>query len=399
MIEQKLPADWQMVKFGEIAQHISVRKNPQLGDEKKYIGLEHLDAGYLTVKRWGTAVALKGQKLEMKKGDILFAKRNAYLKRVALAPFDGIFSAHGMVIRPKGSKIIPEYLPFFMQSDVFMDRAIAISEGSLSPTIKWKNLSEQKFTIPSVIAQEKQLSVLRQIELTQKKRTACKRSCTNFIDAMRSSFFSGECFGEKYKQTEIGDIPAHWDLVTLRQLGRWQSGGTPSKKNPSYWDGNIPWFSPKDMKTQELVRSLLNVTEDGANNGTRLVPENTIMFVVRGMILAHTFPVGITHQESTFNQDMKALQVSEEFEPRFVLHWLKANAKKFLNKVSASSHGTCRLGSEIFDEIIVPKPPISEQRIIASKLDDLKIISNELEDKELIGLRSAVMSKYMRYGD
>lgn len=153
------------------------------------------------------------------------------------------------------------------------------------------------------------------------------------------------------------------------------------------------------MKTQELVRSLLNVTEDGANNGTRLVPENTIMFVVRGMILAHTFPVGITHQESTFNQDMKALQVSEEFEPRFVLHWLKANAKKFLNKVSASSHGTCRLGSEIFDEIIVPKPPISEQRIIASKLDDLKIISNELEDKELIGLRSAVMSKYMRYGD
>ncbi|OXX70022.1 hypothetical protein B9J87_13045, partial [Vibrio sp. V19_P1S1T109] len=88
----------QLLKFGEVAKLISERKNPVPGDEKYYIGLEHLDSGSLQVKRWGSDVVLKGQKLAIKKGDILFAKRNAYLKRVALAPFDGIFSAHGMVI-------------------------------------------------------------------------------------------------------------------------------------------------------------------------------------------------------------------------------------------------------------------------------------------------------------
>ncbi|WP_261857406.1 restriction endonuclease subunit S [Photobacterium sanguinicancri] len=149
MIQQQLIENWKVVKFGDIAEHISERVNPKVGDEKKYIGLEHLDSGSLKVKRWGSNVILKGQKLAMKKGDILFAKRNAYLKRVAIAPFSGIFSAHGMVMRPKSEHIVEELLPFIMQSNVFMNRAVAISEGSLSPTIKWKTLSRQEFCLPS----------------------------------------------------------------------------------------------------------------------------------------------------------------------------------------------------------------------------------------------------------
>lgn len=164
MNEQKIPQHWQMVRFGDIAEHISIRVNPVAGDEKKYIGLEHLDSGNLTVKRWGSEVVLKGQKLKIKKGDILFAKRNAYLKRVALAPFDGIFSAHGMVIRPLNGLVLPEFLPFFMQSDAFMDRAIAISEGSLSPTIKWNTLSRQYFAIPSIDEQRSLLTTLKKFD-------------------------------------------------------------------------------------------------------------------------------------------------------------------------------------------------------------------------------------------
>lgn len=192
MTEQQLPEGWQMVTFGDIAEHLSKRINPVVGDEAKYIGLEHLDSGSLVVERWGSSVPLKGQKLAIRKGDILFAKRNAYLKRVAIAPFDGIFSAHGMVIRPIGNLVIPEFLPIFMQSKEFMDRAIAISEGSLSPTIKWKILALQSFIFPSIELQKKivdnQRAVQRLIDANYELlKSAKKLLASQIINTFRPS--------------------------------------------------------------------------------------------------------------------------------------------------------------------------------------------------------------------
>ena len=75
----------------------------------------------------------------MKKGDVLFGKRRAYQKKVAIAPFDGIFSAHGMVLRPNEEIIDKNFFPLFISSDYFLDAAIKISVGSLSPTIRLRS--------------------------------------------------------------------------------------------------------------------------------------------------------------------------------------------------------------------------------------------------------------------
>ena len=82
----------------------------------------------------------------MRVGDILFAKRNAYLRRVAIAPHDGFFSAHGMVLRAREEAVLPEFLPFLMMSDKFMNRAVEISVGSLSPTSTGRPLSRRSST-------------------------------------------------------------------------------------------------------------------------------------------------------------------------------------------------------------------------------------------------------------
>ena len=142
-------------KFGDLVYNITEKRSPVAGDEELYIGLEHLDSGSLRVTRWGSKVALKGDKLIMQKGDILFGRRNTYLRRVAIAPHDGLFSAHGMILRAKTERINSEYLPFFIASDYFMDEAIRISVGSLSPTVNWKELKELEFTIPTLEVQEK----------------------------------------------------------------------------------------------------------------------------------------------------------------------------------------------------------------------------------------------------
>ncbi|MBJ5740386.1 restriction endonuclease subunit S, partial [Salmonella enterica subsp. enterica serovar Agona] len=136
MTEQQLPEGWQMVKFGDIAKHISKRVEPSETDLKIYVGLEHLDPDSLKIKRHGVPADVEGQKLLVKKGQIIFGKRRAYQRKVAVADWDCICSAHAMVLEENSKMVIPGFLPFFMQSDIFMNRAVAISEGSLSPTIK-----------------------------------------------------------------------------------------------------------------------------------------------------------------------------------------------------------------------------------------------------------------------
>jgi type I restriction enzyme M protein len=151
---------WSRVKFEELVEHVRETGQPSPSDAATYIGLEHLESGTLHVSRWGSEADLKGKKLIMRKGDVLFAKRNAYLRRVAIAPHDGFFSAHGMIFRPKKDKVCPEFLPFFMMSDKFMNRCVAISVGSLSPTINWSELRRQEFDLPPLDQQRRIADIL-----------------------------------------------------------------------------------------------------------------------------------------------------------------------------------------------------------------------------------------------
>lgn len=182
-------------KFSEIAHNITLKKIPELGDEKTYIGLEHLNTGNLYISRYGSSVALKGEKLVMHKGDILFGRRNTYLRRVAIAPYDGIFSAHGMIFRPKTNIVCEKFFPFFIQSDYFMDKAIKISVGSLSPTINWSTLKELEFELPDLNKQRELAELLWAAEETKQKYMKLLQNTKEIIFAKFIELFGN--IGEK----------------------------------------------------------------------------------------------------------------------------------------------------------------------------------------------------------
>src|SRR5690606_31019119 len=156
------------------------------------------------------------------------------------------------------------------------------------------------------------------------------------------------------------------------EIGKWASGGTPSRGNPDYWGGEIPWISPKDMKRPELDSAGETLTIDGVKAGSRLMPKDSIMIVVRGMILAHTFPVARTLVPAAFNQDMKALVVSEEYRPKYIQYWFEHAAPRYLQLASASSHGTKRLESDKLFSLSVPKIPLDEQDYFIEKIDHVR---------------------------
>ena len=127
IIENKINrSNWIKFKFSDLVENITEKASPKNSDLKHYIGLEHLDSGSLEIKRFGKTSDLKGDKQKIYKGDFILAKRNAYLKRVAIAKFDALASAHSFVLRAKEENILPSFLPFFLLSDQFWSKAIEI---------------------------------------------------------------------------------------------------------------------------------------------------------------------------------------------------------------------------------------------------------------------------------
>ena len=178
-------------RFHQTAINSTEKKKPVEEDCFTYLGLEHLDSGTSKVTRFGSEVAPIGEKLVMHKGDVLFGKRRAYQKKVAIAPFDGIFSAHGMVLRPKENVIDKDFFPLFISSDYFLDAAIKISVGSLSPTINWRDLKELEFELPDMDTQRKLAGVLWSINDTME---AYKRLISATDELVKSQFIV--MFGE-----------------------------------------------------------------------------------------------------------------------------------------------------------------------------------------------------------
>lgn len=151
---------WKRMAFGDFAESIGERAEPKDAQEEIYVGLEHLDPQCLHIRRWGKGSDVIGGKLRFRKGDIIFGKRRAYQRKLAVAEFGGICSAHAMVIRARPDKVLPEFLPFLMMSDRFMNRAVEISVGSLSPTINWTTLKLETFDLPPLDQQRRIAEIL-----------------------------------------------------------------------------------------------------------------------------------------------------------------------------------------------------------------------------------------------
>lgn len=178
--------DFETAKFDKIAFCISERVEPQKTDLTTYVGLEHLDPDNLVIARTGVPDDVIGTKLKIYKGDIIFGKRRAYQRKVAVSHFDGIASAHSMILRANEKNIEKDFLPFFMQSDVFMNRAVQISEGSLSPTIKWKTLAAQEFSLPKKEKQKELTAVFKQFDVTRGQLKQQKATLKNLKQKLLS---------------------------------------------------------------------------------------------------------------------------------------------------------------------------------------------------------------------
>jgi type I restriction enzyme, S subunit len=152
------------------------------------------------------------------------------------------------------------------------------------------------------------------------------------------------------------------ELVTI------SGGGTPSRSNPDFFGGDIPWVTPKDMKAPELTDSLVRLTERGLRESpARLIPADSVLVVVRSGVLKHSLPVAINRVPVALNQDMKALSAGSRLHPEYLAHYLRAITPVILRWVRATTADNFPV--QKLRELPLPLPPLTEQRRIAHILD------------------------------
>ena len=184
--------------------------------------------------------------------------------------------------------------------------------------------------------------------------------------------------------------------IPLRELGVWSGGGTPSKSRADYWDeGNIPWITPKDMRSSKIQNSMMNVTDRAVReSNVKLIEAPSIALVVRSSILQHTFPVAQIDVDATFNQDMKALVVdSDRFERRYIYYALSANGQEILRQTSKQGGSVNSLVVPRLMDFEIPVPALDEQQRIADLLDRFDALVNDISS----GLPAEIAARRAQY--
>lgn len=198
-------SDWKRVTFGEVVRNVNETvKDPSSLGIDRIIAMEHLDPGELKVARWGDLSDGTTFTRRVKPGQTLFGKRRAYQRKAAFADFDAICSGDILVFEADAAQLLPEILPFLVQSNGFYDHALGTSAGSLSPRTNWRDLSNYEFDLPPLHEQKRLADLLwsveRHIRMLREERASLSILCSTWLDgAMRG--LSGQA-------SRLGDVVA-----------------------------------------------------------------------------------------------------------------------------------------------------------------------------------------------
>lgn len=231
-------------------------------------------------------------------------------------------------------------------------------------------LDRETSRIDALISAKEKLLVL----LAEKRKAFITRAVTRGLDPKVKLRDSGVPW--------LGEVPEHWEVIALRFLAGVASGATPDTGKPEYWDGDIPWVSPKDMKQIEIGDSEDHITELALNSSTLLmIPPQSVLIVVRGMILAHSFPCAVTTAGVTINQDMKSLRCGELINPYFLCNYFRGIEKHIISLTNSSAHGTKKIESDILGKLEICVPPLEEQGMINSHINNRLLALDALASK------------------
>lgn len=318
-----------------------------------------------------TGKEIASSKILVRKNDILLCKINPRINRVWIVRKESeninIASSEWIVIR--NNKYNPEFLAWYFRSRKF--RQLMVSEvtgigGSLTRA-QPKRVAKYPVPIMDRIVQDK---IVYRLNRIQKIIDMKKKELTKLDSLIQARFV--ELFGDAVYNDK------KWETDTVKNLCKEiYGGGTPSKAHPEYYkDGDIPWVSAKDMKTDVLKDSQIKINQLGVDNSTaRLVPVNSVIMVIRSGILKHTLPIAVNKVPITVNQDLKVFIPGERILTRFLAVQFKMQEKDILSGVRAVTADNIEFNSLKQRRMIVPPIDLQQKYLMfLERIDKSKLI-------------------------
>lgn len=240
------------LRFDQFAEMITERiEDPSASGLERYVGLEHLDPDAIDIKRWGVPSDVTSTKFRFYPGDVIYGRRRAYQRKAGLADFDGLASAHSLVLRAVEKVCDPTYLAYLLLSEGFTKVAVAISVGSLSPTINWRDLRIQEFDLPSLDEQRRVVEVMRAVD----REIEASSSVSSLSIVAQSSL--------------VSERVAMAPTIALEDVALLDIGRTPPRDNAAYWTTDLerPFCTIADLTPGETRPTREGVTELAETTG------------------------------------------------------------------------------------------------------------------------------------
>jgi type I restriction enzyme S subunit len=366
---KSLKPGWRRVKFGDVVQLSKARSpDPLANGIERYVGLEHLEPDDLRIRSWGNVAEGVTFTSIFQPGQVLFGKRRAYQRKVAVADFSGVCSGDIYVLETRDPKVLlPELLPFICQTDAFFDHAVGTSAGSLSPRTNWTSLANFNFALPPMKEQSEIAQVLMATRECADSYEASEAALRALLLSRTDELFSGQMGGEAKAQI-IGDIADVQYGLTLNAKRR-------AIRNQS------PYLRVANVQRFHIdLSEVRDIGVDGKDDGC-ILRGNDILVVEghaditelgRASIWEEQLPICL-HQNHLIR-----IRCRPEADPYYVLEYVNSPAgRAYFRGRGKSTSGLNTLNSTVVREMPIPIPPLATQKSIA---DELKAARQSLKE-------------------
>lgn len=376
---------WRLVKFGDVVQLSKARSSDPLSDGyDRYVGLEHIDPEDLRIRRWGNVADGVTFTSVFKPGHVLFGKRRAYQRKVAIADFSGVCSSDIYVLESKDSQtLLPELLPFICQTEAFFQHAVGTSAGSLSPRTNWSNLADFVFVLPPIKEQRRIFEVLN---VAESSVSALEEAKAHHDELLKS-----------YIQEEFVRFDSEYPHKTANELMKKITVGIVVKPADLYVEkgqGVLALRSLNVFPDRFVLSETVEISMDGhAAHEKSAIQAGDIVVVRTGR--PGDAAVVPPELEGANCIDLIVVKPTDLIEPQYVVTFLNSQFGRRI--FSAGTTGTAQQHFNVgeFSKLKLPVPPRARQKEFVSRLSELSLPQKALTDRlnKTKALRASLLNR------
>jgi type I restriction enzyme S subunit len=351
---------WKPVRFGDVVRVLREEVDPASGEVDRYVAGEHMDSESIHIRRWGTVGdGYLGPAFHrgFRKGQVLYGSRRTYLKKVAVAEWDGVTANTTFVLETNRDRMLQELLPWLMLSERFTKHSIQESKGSTNPYINWPDIAKFEFDLPPLEQQDRCAAILSAADNLIEEYLSARKNLAATADEVASTDFRG---------ADVSDVDRSGSL-RLGDVFKVVTGGTPPRSNADYWKGSIPWVKTGEVNYNDITDTEEKISDAAVkNSAAKLVPPDSILIAMygQGPTLGRVAHLRIS---ATTNQACAAICPSPKMHARYLYHYLARQYSNIRKLARGASQPNINL--QIVKDLRLPSASLEEQRDVASQLD------------------------------